>query len=291
MATFPTANIQATNEIATYTLDFTQDVPTGGSITAGTATHYPPSGAAGTITCTVSTPYVYVTVPALAVVGVHYVDVLATASDGDKPVVRLTLNAVYPTPTCRSGMVDLVTELRIMSEANPDDYTIAGVPYWSDAQLQTILDNNRTDLIFEPLQSIPWQGSGSIIYREYRTWTNMEKTTGGTDIFYVQDSNGVTIGSANYTVDYLRGVITFTADQGATYYYITGRSYDLNAGAAEVWRKKGAHYAHAFNFSTDNHRIDREQIYTHCKEQAQYFDNISRTSASSIDWDRSDVIC
>jgi hypothetical protein len=85
-------------------------------------------------------------------------------------------------------------------------------------------------------------------------------------------------------------VITFSADTLGTAYFVTGRSYDLNAAAAEIWRKKASHYAPtSFNFSTDNHSISREQVYTHCMEMAQFFDGISNTAIQTIQTYRSDL--
>jgi len=45
----------------------------------------------------------------------------------------------------RTGMNDLITELRGMTNAGSADTTIAGTAYWSDNQLQAILDRNRFD--------------------------------------------------------------------------------------------------------------------------------------------------
>lgn len=59
MALFATNQTQATGEIRTYTIDYTDDLPTGGTVSSGTATHTPPSGSASTVTVSVSSPYVY----------------------------------------------------------------------------------------------------------------------------------------------------------------------------------------------------------------------------------------
>ncbi len=95
------------------------------------------------------------TVPAQTVTGIHYVDVIATISDADTPVVRLAIPVVYPTTTARSGMSDIITELRLRASAEANEYSIAGAQYWTDAQLQTILDNNRTDYIYDEMVSVP----------------------------------------------------------------------------------------------------------------------------------------
>lgn len=192
----------------------------------------------------------------------------------------------------RTGMSALLTEFRGLAEAGSAEYSVAGTSYWSDDQLQDVLDIHRRDVIFEPLQMYPVQiAGGSVGYYDYRSsYGYYEATTGGTAILYLQDSTGETIGSSNYTTDARRGQFQFSANQIGTVYYLTGRSYDLNAAAADIWRRKAAHYAPtSFDFSTDNHSIHRSQIYQHCKEMADYFDGNSASAVSSVQMIRSDT--
>lgn len=194
--------------------------------------------------------------------------------------------------TARSGMTNLIAELRGMTEAGTAEYTVGSSTYWDDDQIQSILDIHRRDIIFEQLRIYPTQVSGgSLDYRDYRsTFGFYEATTGGTAIFYLQDATGAVVGTANYTADYRRGQMVFNASQGGTVYYLTGRSYDLQAAASDIWRRKAAHYAPtAFNFSTDNHSIDREQVYKHCLEMANFFAGQSATSITTVPFYRSDV--
>ncbi len=196
----------------------------------------------------------------------------------------------------RAGMADLITELRGLCEAGTAEYTIVGsggtATYWDDTQLQNILDVNRKDIIFEQLKMYPYQISGgSISYTDYRSsYGYYESTTGGTSIFYVQDSTGANVGTATYTPDYRRGQIVFGSNQAGTVYYLTGRSYDLDAAAAEIWRRKAAHYApSSFDFSTDNHSVSRSQVYKHCLEMASFFEGKSANAVETVSMFRSDL--
>ena len=192
----------------------------------------------------------------------------------------------------RSGMSELITELRGMAEAGTADYSLGASTFWSDDQLQDLLDSHRTDIIFQSLNVYPTVvSSGSASYKDYRSdYGYLETTTGGTAIMYLQDSTGATVGTANYTPDYRRGKFEFTADQRGTAYYLTGRSYDLNAAAADVWNRKAAHYAPtSFDFSTDNHSVSRSQIYAHCKEMAAQFNGFSGNSIQTISMYRGDM--
>jgi hypothetical protein len=286
MATYEDGLQQATNEIHTYTIDFTLDLPTGGTVTAGTATHTPPSGSASAPTVSVTSPYVYTTLPVQSVTGVHYLDILATFSNGDKSAVRVPVNVVYPAATARSGMAELITELRGMCDAGADDYSIAGFPYWTDAQLQRILDNHRTDLKWVEMEA---QEEADLTYLDYVIYSsNLEQTTGGTAIFIVQDVSGNAVADP-YTVDYLRGVVTFASDTNGTPYWVTARSYDLQGAAAEVWRRKQSHYASATDFSTKIHNIRRSQLFDHAKERAEYFEARGEGGFGSMSIFRSDT--
>ena len=191
----------------------------------------------------------------------------------------------------RSTLAQLREVLRGMTQAGTADYTVGTSAYWNDDQLDIVLDSHREDYSFEILVPYPVTGlGGSSLYYEYRAeLKNFEQTSGGTSVFYIQDGTGATVGTSNYTPDYLRGVITFATDQAGTTYYYNGRVYDLNASAAEIWRKKAGYYHNAFSFSTDNHRIDREAIYKHCLEMAESFEATSQDSISTIDVWRSDT--
>ena len=191
----------------------------------------------------------------------------------------------------RSGMSNLITELRGYTEAGTAEYTISGTSYWSDDQLQDVLDIHRNDVIFEQLQIYPVQVSGgSISYQDYRSEKGYyEATTGGTSILYIQDGTGANIGTANYTADYRRGQFQFSADQGGSTYYLTGRSYDLNAAAADIWRRKAGHAAQGFSFSTDNHRVDRAQVYKHYNEMAEMYESMGQQSITTLQVWRSDT--
>ena len=194
--------------------------------------------------------------------------------------------------TARTGLSDLILELRGMVEAGTADYAVGTISYWSDDHLQNVLDLYRTDVIFEQLGMYPTVTTGgSSLYKDYRSsYGFLEATSGGTAILYLQDGIGSVIGSTNYTPDYRRGQFQFSADQGGTAYYLTGRSYDLNAAAADVWRKKAAHYAPtSFNFSTDNHSVSKSQVYEHCVQMAEHFENQGGNSLETVTMWRSDL--
>lgn len=192
----------------------------------------------------------------------------------------------------RTGMSDIIAELRTLAECGTADYSIAGTDHWTDDQLQAVLDMHRTDFTMEPTYPAPVYGTAGA-YEYYTFWLGkewIEKTTGGTAIFHLQQATGALAGTADYSMDYSRGVAVFTADQYGVSWFATGSMYDVDAAAGEIWSKKAAHYAPtAMDFSAGGNSIRREQIYQHCLQQAQIFAGKGGGAVSSGDWDRSDT--
>jgi hypothetical protein len=191
--------------------------------------------------------------------------------------------------TARTGMSDLITELRSLTESGTADYSLASVAFWSDDQLQASLDRFRNDIYYDELTALPTYVPGSATqYLIYRTrFMNLESGTA----LVITDATGGTAGTALYSMDYVRGIVTFASDRvsaGTVNYYLSGRAYNLQAAAADVWQKKAAHYSTAFNFSTDNHSVSREQIYQHCLEQVRLYGALGGNALTSGDIDRSD---
>jgi hypothetical protein len=181
----------------------------------------------------------------------------------------------------RTGMSELIEVLRGMGNAGTADFTVGTITYWSDEQLQRILDANRLNVYQEPIY--PAQGFQGTSYEYQSQWDNYEQSSGGTAIFYLEDGTGNKVSSALYTVDYLNGHITFTANTAGALYYLTGRSYDLNAAAAEVWRQKASQSAGGqFDWSTDNMSVKRSQVQANYQNQADYYQGKARPKQVSL---------
>ena len=182
--------------------------------------------------------------------------------------------------TARTGMADLISQVRGLTYAGTADFTLGTVVYWSDDHIQRALDRTRRDIYQVELEQWPTLGTaGTYEYYEYRApYGNLES---GSAVFLLRTFNGATAGTA-LTVDYDAGIITFTADQLGTEYMLTARTYDLNAAAADVWRGKAANSANYFDFKTDNHDIKKSQFHAHCLEMAAYFQGLSPTQSFSV---------
>lgn len=170
----------------------------------------------------------------------------------------------------RTGMANTIARLRGLAQVGTADYTVASVAYWSDDQLQVVLDQNRTDVFSEALESVPtMDGSGTAKYFDY--YCTPAEYEEGTAQFQVTDSRGNAV-TSNATINYQAGHISFgTVNQMGTAYYLTARRYDLNAAAADVWRSKAANVAAYYDFNADGHSMSRSQMKKQFIEMANEF--------------------
>lgn len=195
--------------------------------------------------------------------------------------------------SARTGLADLINQLRGMTNAGTADYALGTANYWDGDHAQEVLDRHRIDVYRELLTPFKEVASGgTAIWKEYHSaFRNFEITSGGSAVFVVEDSTGADSGTANWTADYQRGIVTFGANQAGTAYYLTGRSYDLFGAAADIWRMKASHFAEQFDFSTDNHSVSRSQRVKHCLEMAEMYQGQSTGSGDNVvTMFRSDVI-
>lgn len=183
----------------------------------------------------------------------------------------------------RSGMAEIISQVRQLAAAGTAENTIGTATYWTDDHLQTHLDRVRVEVWDEVVQPVPLVNSGGTTeYKEYRLpWTWLEQTTGGTAVFYLRDSTGARIGTANYTVDYQYGRVVFGADQRGSARYITARSYDVYEAAAKVWEAKAAHVAQQFDFTADGASFKNSQKVKQYMEMARLMRSQSNSGGIS----------
>lgn len=283
MATEIYATQQTTGEIRTHFVDFTNDLPAAVTVTgaSGTCTTYPASGTATVTIGIIASNVVPVTVASPTVAGIYYVDVVGTLSSGDKSVARLILPVSWA--SVRAGMVDLIQNLREMTDTGVNDYKVGGVSYWSDKHLQDKLDIHRTDFVEEALTSIQQVRNGTTYYQEYRSqYGNLETVASGTSVFKLDNAAGTNQPSSGWSADYQRGVVTFNADTLGSSMLLTGRSYDLNGAAADVWLAKAANASKMYNFSSDGQSFSRNQYYQACMQQASYYQGLAGPTIISL---------
>lgn len=187
--------------------------------------------------------------------------------------------------TARAGMANLITRLRSMVSAGTADYSVSGATYWSDDQLQDRLDAQRYDLNDVHLSPRPeviqQSGASSLGYYDYLVGCgDLEEAASGTLAWNVRDVNGATVGTANYSADYIRGVIRFNNDQMGSAYTLRARSFRLAQTAAAIWYEKAGQYPLAYDFSADGQSFSRSQMIDNALKMARSFDSASGITTS-----------
>ena len=184
----------------------------------------------------------------------------------------------------RSGMANLITRLRGMTSTGIADYTVGNSLWWTDDQLEDVLDRNRLDVRDEVLASHYVLGTaGTAQWFDYTSrYHNFETTSGGTAVFYLAFDTGVRVGTALYSTDYDSGRVTFSSNTGGSAIYLNGRAYDLNAAAAEVWTMKADHVADRFDFSADGASFKASQLQTQYMARAAKYTSMAEWGNRSV---------
>ncbi len=172
--------------------------------------------------------------------------------------------------TIRTGMITLVSTARGMANAGTAEWTVAGesstVSYWSDEEIQRVLDRHKVEYIHADLQPIVTYSGGAIVYTQYRA--NIGDIESGATVFKIEDTAGTVSG---YTFDYALGIATFATDQAGKAFWWSGFGYDLNAAAADIWRLKASHAAEMVDWATDGHNVKRSQQVKACLDMATFY--------------------
>lgn len=191
----------------------------------------------------------------------------------------------------RAGMTELIASLRGMTDAAADEYTVAGITYWSDDQLQDVLDHCRHDYYSQPLAAAVENVGGTIVYQSYywREGEEVERLESGSAAWLLQDGDGVEAGTADYTPYYDAGYVRFATDQVGAGWALTYRSYDMEKAAALVWERKAAHVAARFDIQTDNHDLKRSQMRQAYLQMAAHYRNQSSGAIGHTRLSRADL--
>lgn len=189
----------------------------------------------------------------------------------------------------RPGLDNLILKVRAMTGAGYTDYTVAGVARFTDDDIIDYLDRNRLDVYDEPLRPVVERSvGGTAVWQVFHSqYGDFEQTDGGTAVFVVKQATGTTDGSADWSADYTRGVVTFTQNQRGTAHYLTGRSYDLYGAAADLLDDMARYEKLSFDIRTDNDSLARSQKVTMLTKLAD--DYRTKQRPKSIIMRRSDL--
>lgn len=152
----------------------------------------------------------------------------------------------------RSTLADIISDVRALTSAGPNEYTKGSANYFDDDQLQRILDRHRNDVFDHVLTAAPHHSGGTLVFQTYvAALDSWEATDGGTALFVLTSRTGGTVVPSGWSADYQRGIVRFDADQGRVAYSVTGRRYDIYGAAAEVLRVWATQKKAACDFTVD----------------------------------------
>jgi hypothetical protein len=194
----------------------------------------------------------------------------------EEQTIVITVRDSVGAATTRAGMANLITRWRRMVDDTPGSV-------WADSEAQEILDSYRIDLWQRPTTARPQEINSDVKWLVYDVGLgNIETIDSGTTIFRLYNSAGSAAGTANYSVNYHTGLITFTSDQNGTAWWVDARHYDLHGAAASGWREAAGTKADHYTFSADGARYERSQWFGHCMKMADYYDSLSSTGAGAM---------
>lgn len=168
----------------------------------------------------------------------------------------------------RPGMSHLILNLREKTHTSASDYTLNGVSYWTDDQLEAVLDQHRTDVVL-----------GRLTRLSDTLYAVPARHIESGDAFEVQAPDGSVV--SGYTLDPVASLVTFTApvasDLTASY-----RAYDLDNAAADVWEIIAAHASDRFDVSTPDHKLMLSQLRKNALAMAQHYRDRDHSTLRSM---------
>ena len=180
----------------------------------------------------------------------------------------------------RTGMSTLISTWRRLVDDK-------GTAVWTDDEAQEILDMHRIDFWAELLVSVPKiMPGGSINDLAYLcNYKNLEGTASGSSAWRLYDAVGAN--ASNYTMDPYTGLVTFTVNQAGSARYLDGRSFSMNAAAAQAWRERMAKTSSRYHVSSDGQSLARNQWFDHCMKMAEHYASLSEPVI--VEFERTDL--
>lgn len=166
----------------------------------------------------------------------------------------------------RPGMTKLIQELRRRTDTSEDQTTINGVSYWTDDQLQDILDLYSRDVLDVALVPVPLYEAGVLVTKRFYVPNNVGQfIEDDPSVLQIVDNFGNE--ATGYTFDVVRRLVLFDSDAGHTPYYLRARTFDMIEAAATVWLEKAGHRASLIDWRAGGQTLSEDQEYQHCLQQ------------------------
>ncbi len=168
----------------------------------------------------------------------------------------------------RAGMANVIAYLRSLASAETAEATIDNVSYWTDDQLQSILDRHSRYVDDVKLVVVPISVNGVVQYKSY-FFSNYIGQWFDEGTYSVVDTLGAA--APTNTVSFPQRSVTFAASTGGLSYFLRGVVFDVRAAAAEVWLTKAGHRFDLFDTKDGTHTLSEDQVYQHCMAMYREF--------------------
>ena len=171
----------------------------------------------------------------------------------------------------RTSMEAVIDRLRLMTSASRVD-EFQGVVYWTDDQLQDILDENRESVpVRIPLTEGEYYVDGALNW-QVQTFTS-PTYIGIEDNIVVYDSVGNSLASEDVSVAFYgpQVQVTLASDVERTQYYAEVTLYNMYLAAAEVWGRKASQRQAAVSVRSGQHQIRAEQERDFCLTRERFY--------------------
>lgn len=182
----------------------------------------------------------------------------------------------------RPGMTTIILELRSLTDAAEEQTVIGDVSYWTDDQLQDILDKYRQDVLDTSLT--PYSAYDAGVWATKRYYipdsVNARYVENDTSVLSVVDSLGNP--APAYTFDVAGRQFNFTDDTQGTAYFMRARLYDIRLAAAYVWLQKAAHRVALIDWKAGGQTLSEDQEYQHCMEMYKLFSGYKGIQATRL---------
>lgn len=165
----------------------------------------------------------------------------------------------------RAGVDYIIAQVRRITGAGTAEYTLvdqsgATITFFTDEQIEEILDSRRMRLSRHQVVYEPELSGGSTIYQHAKigfAWVEDETAGGSNNDMKITDNQGSVIGTASYTFSAEDGYLAFGANQVGSARYITGWVHNPYKAAVDVLASWLNELVKQPDFQTDNMRVWR----------------------------------
>lgn len=180
--------------------------------------------------------------------------------------------------TVRASMAQFILDLRRMTDASALEVKVNDVQYWTDQQLQDILDGYRTDVLDLAMIPAAQKAAGSTVYYRYYFPDNVgSQIEYDPTVFSIVDENGNP--APTYTYNPGDRYITFSADTTGVTYLLRCRFFNMRTAAARVWFDKAGLRVQLIDWKAGGQSLNEDQEYQHCMQMFELYSGTDGVNA------------